>query len=362
MNPRYRRRSRLGCLLYLLIPVGIAALLFFFRDTLGGWLDQLTRPGQASSVATVTAPAVAAGSPTLPPTPTEVLGPDGFPLKSRPYVLQYTVKPGDALLLIAEHFHLSPDTIFWANTDTLKDNADLILVGIRLYILPVDGVYHLSNGQQTIAQIATQYGVTPDIILSSDYNDLRGDDASVIPPAGLYVVVPGGTRQYTGWLAPIQTGTDAGRAYPQGTSHPGSCLEHYTGAGGSGKFINPLGGTPYRVTQGFEPWHPGVDLAAEKAAPIYAADSGVVVFAGWHRDGYGNLVIIDHGQGYTTYYGHLNDRFVGCGDQVGQGQLIGNMGMTGNATGIHLHFEVREQDVPQNPYNYITIVDERKKP
>jgi murein DD-endopeptidase MepM/ murein hydrolase activator NlpD len=321
----------------------------------------LIRGPRASGPATA-APALGDSSPTAPPTPTEVLGPDGFPLNDRPYVLQYTVKSGDALLLIADHFHLSPDTIFWANTATLKDNADLINVGVKLNILPVDGVYHLSDGTQTIAEIASEYDVTPEAIINSEYNDLRGESPSAIPPAGLHIVVPGGTRQYTGWLAPVHTGVDSERAYPQGTFHPGSCLEHYTGSGGTGTFVNPLGGTPYRVTQGFEPWHPGVDLAADKDTPIYAADAGVVVFAGWHRDGYGNLVIIDHGGGYTSYYGHLMTRFVGCGDQVKQSQLIGQMGMTGNATGFHLHFEVRKNDSPQDPHDFITIVDERNQP
>jgi murein DD-endopeptidase MepM/ murein hydrolase activator NlpD len=264
--------------------------------------------------------------------------------------------------VIANKFHVSADTIFWANSDTLKDNVDLILVGVKLYILPVDGVYHLSDGKQTIADIAGEYNVAPEAILNSDANQLRGYTASSVPPAGLHIVVPGGTRQYNGWLAPIHTGTDSTRTYPQGTFHPGSCLEHYTGTGGTGQFINPLGATPYRVTQGFEPWHPGIDLAADQGTPIYAADAGVVVFAGWHRDGYGNLVIIDHGGGFTSYYGHLLTRFVGCGDQLKQGQLIGQMGMTGNATGFHLHFEIRKDDIPQNPSSYVTIHDERTKP
>jgi murein DD-endopeptidase MepM/ murein hydrolase activator NlpD len=360
MSLRYRRRNRYGCLPYLLIPIGIAAVIYFNRDTIGGWFTPLT--GQQAGVAAgaLTASPQTNGSPSAPPTPTEVLGPDGFPLKPRQPVLQYTVQPGDALILIADRFHVSPDTIFWANSDTLKDNADLILVGVKLYILPVDGVYYLSDGAQTIADIATEYHVTPDAILNSDTNELKGYAASSIPPAGLHVVVPGGTRPYTGWLAPIHTGSDAGKAYPQGIFHPGSCLEHYTGTGGTGQFINPLGGTPYRVTQGFKPWHPGVDLAADQGTPIYAADGGVVMFAGWHRDGYGNLVIIDHGGGYTSYYGHLLNRFVGCGDQVKPGQLIGQMGMTGNATGFHLHFEIRIDDIPQNPYHFITIQDERK--
>jgi murein DD-endopeptidase MepM/ murein hydrolase activator NlpD len=363
MSLRYRRRNRYGCLPYILALLAIGAAGYFGRDMLSTWFDSLGGASRAAGQPPVTALPAADGSPTPAPTPTEVLGPDGFPLNDRPYVLQYTVQPGDALLLIAERFHLSPDTIFWANTGTLKDNADLINVGVKLNILPVDGVYHLSDGTQTIAQIANEYNVTPDVIINSEYNNqLRRLDAGAVPPVGLHVVVPGGTRPYMGWLAPVHTGTDSTRAYPQGTFHPGSCLEHYTGSGGTGTFVNPLGATPYRITQGFEPWHPGIDLAADKDTPIYATDAGVVVFAGWHRDGYGNLVIIDHGGGYTSYYGHLMTRFVGCGDQVKQSQLIAQMGMTGNATGFHLHFEIRKDDIPQNPAEFVTLVDQRIKP
>jgi murein DD-endopeptidase MepM/ murein hydrolase activator NlpD len=286
------------------------------------------------------------------------LAPDGFPVQPRRHVLRYTVQPGDALFLIADRFGLDPNTIFWANTETLQDNVHLLHVGVELYILPVDGVYHLSDGTQTIAEIAAQYGVMPGDILYSEFNDLADKDSNYIPPAGLHIVVPGGQRQYASWASPVRTGS-RGVANPEGLLHPGSCRELYTGPGGTGDYWNPLGDIPYRVTNGFAPWHPGVDMAADANTPVYAADTGVVVFAGWHRDGYGELVILDHGNGWTTYYGHLATRFVGCGDQVSRGQLIGQMGMTGNATGIHLHFEMRKDDVPQNPYLYIPIQDIR---
>ena len=287
------------------------------------------------------------------------LAPDGFPVTPRQHVLKYTVQPGDALFLIAERFGLDPNTIFWANTETLQDNVHLLHVGVELYILPVDGVYHLSDGLQSIAEIAAQYGVTPGDILYSEYNDLAEYDSSYVPPAGMRIVVPGGRRDYISWQSPIRTGTESGGASPEGTYHPGACRERYSGTGGLGNWINPLGNTPYRVTNGFEPWHPGVDLAADPGTPIYAAETGVVVFAGWHRDGYGELIIIDHGDGWTTYYAHLSARFVDCGDQVSRGQYIAQMGMTGNTTGIHLHFEIRENDVPQNPYRFIEIHDMR---
>lgn len=292
------------------------------------------------------------------PADTEI-GADGFPVAPRQHVLKYTVQPGDALFLIAERFGIHPNTVFWANPQTLQDNVHLMHVGTELYILPVNGVYHTSDGTQSIAQIAAQYGVTPGDIIYSEYNTLQDYDSTTIPPAGLRIVVPGGRREYVSWKAPIRTGTESGAANPEGTIHPGSCRAIYSGTGGEGNYINPLGALPYRVTNGFEPWHPGVDLATDEASPIYAAETGVVVFAGWHSDGYGELLIIDHGDGWTTYYAHLSKRFVGCGDQVSKGQYIGQMGMSGNASGIHLHFEIRENDVPQNPYLFMEIQDVR---
>lgn len=341
-----RRRSPFRFLLWL-IPIAVIGLVVFGLTRIFGAAPEENAPQTTATPSTDS----------ISPVATEELAPDGFPVKPRQHVLIYTVQPGDALLLIAQRFGLSPNTIFWANTETLRDNVDLILVGARLYILPVDGVYHLSDGTKTYAQIAEIYGVTPDAILTSEFNRLPGATADSIAPNGLRLVVPGGQRAYQTWLSPFQTGGEGG-LNPQGESHPGSCRERYTGAGGTGQYENPVH-VPYRVTTGFEPWHPGVDLAADRDTPIYAADTGVVVFAGWHRVGYGNLIIIDHGGGWTTYYGHLAKRFVGCGDQVEQGQLIGLMGATGNASGIHLHFEVRSNDVPQNPYNFIQIHDMR---
>lgn len=290
------------------------------------------------------------------------LAADGFPLEPRRHVLKYTVVPGDSLFGIAERFGLHPNTIFWANTETLQDNIHLIQVGVELYILPVNGVYHAADGQQTIAEIAAQYSIAPGDILYSEYNQLSTYDSTYVPPAGLHIVVPDGRREFITWQAPIRTGTQSGSSNPEGSIHPGSCRAQYTGAGGLGQYINPLDTVSYRVTTGFASWHPGVDLAADYATPIYASETGVVVFAGWHRNGYGELIILDHGEGWTTYYGHLSSRFVGCGDQIAKGQLIGQMGMTGNATGIHLHFEVRNADSAQNPYDYIPIQDTRSAP
>jgi murein DD-endopeptidase MepM/ murein hydrolase activator NlpD len=284
------------------------------------------------------------------------LAADGFPTQPRQHVLKYVVQPGDALFTIAQKFDLHPNTIFWANTDVLQDNVHLLHVGTELYILPVNGVYYLSDGTLTFEEIAAQYGVTPGDILYSEYNELEDFSPGDIAPEGLHIVVPGGRRDFISWQAPINTGTESGRANPEGSIHPGSCRALYSGTGGSGNYMSPLGSQPYRLTQSFAAWHPGLDFAADVAdTPIYAAETGVVVFAGWHRDGYGELIIIDHGDGWTTYYGHLSTRFVGCGDQVSRGQLIAEMGMTGNASGIHLHFEIRQNDIPQNPRLFLDL-------
>ena len=82
---------------------------------------------------------------------------------------------------------------------------------------------------------------------------------------------------------------------------------------------------------------------------MLAGDSGYVIVAGWSNVGYGYHIVIDHGNGYQTLYAHLNSIYVNVGDNVAQGQQIGEMGNTGNATGPHLHFEIRQNTVVRNP-------------
>ncbi len=98
--------------------------------------------------------------------------------------------------------------------------------------------------------------------------------------------------------------------------------------------------------------HKGIDIAAPAGTPIYAADGGVVKLSGWSGN-YGNLVIIDHENGFQTYYAHNSKLYVSQGERVYQGQLIAAMGTTGDSTGNHCHFEVRMNGVPVNPDNYL---------
>ena len=130
----------------------------------------------------------------------------------------------------------------------------------------------------------------------------------------------------------------------------GTATPNASGMIGTGRFVWPAASG--RVSSYFGPrgggFHSGIDIASSRGTPIYAADSGVVTFSGY-RGAYGKLVIIDHGNGYSTYYAHNTSNLVRSGQRVSQGQTIATMGASGNATGSHLHFELRKNGTPVNP-------------
>ncbi len=125
---------------------------------------------------------------------------------------------------------------------------------------------------------------------------------------------------------------------------------------GSGTFSYPL--TTIKVSSGFGTrWnrmHGGIDFAAESGTDILASDDGVVSFSG-EADGYGNLIIIDHQNGFHTYYAHCSALYVPYGKIIQKGDVIASVGSTGNSTGPHLHFEIRKNGEVQNPANYISL-------
>ncbi len=131
------------------------------------------------------------------------------------------------------------------------------------------------------------------------------------------------------------------------------------GSVGSGRMIWPLSGpitSPYgwrtHPIFGTARYHSGVDIGADYGDPILAADGGVVIYADW-MGGYGNAVIIDHGRGISTLYGHNSELLVGEGQRVSKGQVIARAGSTGYSTGPHCHFEVRVNGSPTNPMDYL---------
>jgi murein DD-endopeptidase MepM/ murein hydrolase activator NlpD len=108
-----------------------------------------------------------------------------------------------------------------------------------------------------------------------------------------------------------------------------------------------------RITQGYWYGHRAIDIGAPTGSALLAADGGFVSFAGWTDVGYGYLVVIDHTNGFATYYAHMSNIYVFEGQAIERGQVIGAVGSTGWSTGPHLHFEVRYYGVQQNPRAYL---------
>ncbi len=282
-----------------------------------------------------------------------------IPDRPRNKVVTYTIQRGDTLESIASKFSLDRNSIFWANPDTLHD-VHMIVPGVNLYILPGDGVYYKSDGTHSLQWIADYYKADVQDIISSDANNLQGASPDTIPPWGVRVYVPGGTGDFPDWTPPIvqtvnQTTGVVTTSFMPGMA--GSCAPGIVGRGGTGAWAPPIPPGVFTFTQAFSAWHSGVDLAAVVGTSVTAADSGAVIFSGWVPQswGYGILVVLDHGNGWTTYYAHLSGVAVGCGQFVPRGGLVGYVGTTGNSSGPHLHFETRWNHVPDNPLNQINL-------
>ncbi|MFN2304858.1 MAG: LysM peptidoglycan-binding domain-containing M23 family metallopeptidase [Anaerolineales bacterium] len=276
--------------------------------------------------------------------------------RARYEVMQYTVEAGDSIFSIAEKFNLKPETILWGNRYTLGDDPHFILPGQTLNILPVDGVYHQWSAGEGLNGVASFYGVTPEDIINWPGNGLNpetiGDYANPNIPPEKMLVIPGGTGTYTDWRTPRISRDEPATAKHLG---PGACTGSYDGVTGTLRFLWP---TTQRYLSGFDyspaTNHYGIDIAGQLGNPIYAADTGVVVYAGWNDYGYGEMIVIDHGFGWQTLYAHLSQVLVSCGQEVYQGEKIGLMGSTGKSTGPHLHFEMRSDDYGRvNPWDFL---------
>ena len=246
-------------------------------------------------------------------------------------IQHYTVQAGDTVLGIAEHFGIRPETIIWSNAG-LDKHVELIRPGDQLAILPIDGAYHTITAGDTLSTLADKYSVSIDAIVGYPANGLQ--DASAPLTTGQRLVIPGGSRPFVEQYATAYSGPI-----------PANALI------GSGAFVWPTSGP---ITQSYWGAHRGLDIGGWTGAPVKAADSGYVTLAatGWNT-GYGNYVIVDHGNGFSTLYSHLNSVYVRSGESVSRGQQIGSVGNTGNSTGPHLHLEILYQGVPRNPMGYL---------
>jgi murein DD-endopeptidase MepM/ murein hydrolase activator NlpD len=261
--------------------------------------------------------------------------------KPRYDVEEYRVVRGDSVFAIAEAFKLQPETVLWANYDVLQDDPHSLAPGMVLKIPPTDGIYYQWKENDTLETIANEYKTSIDEILNYPGNDIDLTDPKIA--SGSWVMLPGGEREFVQWLVPtVATGASGTSSTSQS-----ACAG---GAVGGGGFRWPADAN---FLSGNDYWsgHLGIDIAAGAGAPVYAADSGVVTMAqGGYNYGYGNVVQIDHGNGYSTVYAHLSAYFVSVCQSVGAGQQIATSGNTGNSQGAHLHFEVRQGGGFINPW------------
>jgi murein DD-endopeptidase MepM/ murein hydrolase activator NlpD len=259
-----------------------------------------------------------------------------IPSRSRTEVVEYTVTTGDSVFGIAQSFNLKPETILWANYDLLNDSPDMLNPGMQLNVPPVDGVYYQWQAGDTLESVAEKFHAKVQDILSWEGNNFDLTDPKV--ELKQWIMIPNGHREFKQWLVPTIARANSGVS--KSVLGSGACEGNYSGAYGSGVFAWP---TASHTLSGNDFWsgHLGIDISGSLGDGVFASDSGVIVFAGWAYGGYGNMVMIDHGNGYQTLYGHLSSISAGCGQSVYTGTYIGAVGSTGNSTGPHLHFEVR---------------------
>lgn len=254
------------------------------------------------------------------------------PERSRPSIITHEVEQGESLWTIANIYGISTDTIAWANS---LANPNKVKVGQVLTFPSVTGVVHKVSRGESIWSIAKKYGVSRDKIVQA--NALADPDSLQLKQS---LIIPGGKP-------PVVTSRVV-------VASRGSADARISSA------VSSLGGLAWpvsgRITSRFGPrWgrmHNGIDIAVPVGTSVRAAAEGVVTFAGWNG-GYGRLVIVDHGNGVRTYYGHNSAITVSRGQQVAAGERIARSGNSGISTGPHVHFEVRVGGKPQNPDNYL---------
>ena len=256
----------------------------------------------------------------------------------------YQVQPGDCVSCIAHKFHLTQQTIYELNP-TLK--GSFLRVGQQLTLSSVEPLLTVKTVERQTESLEipyeTSYVDEPSLkegvkqVMTLGENGLKQITYTTTRLNGKWAEESAGEETIVRKAVPAQV--------KRGTKViPGV---------GTGSFAWPV--YHPKLTSDFgRRWgafHPGMDMVSEQSA-IMAADRGKVVFAGW-KTGYGNCIIIDHQNGYSTLYGHMSQLTVSENENVEKGEKIGVMGRTGNATGVHLHFEVRVGEKQENPLRFL---------
>lgn len=266
-----------------------------------------------------------AGTALMKPNPA---GPGVLPKKD---IQVYEVRGGDTVARIASAYGVSQNTIIWEN----GLSSDLIKPGQTLRILPTNGVKHMIKDGETLEGVAKKYGVDLEDVL--EYNEIEIEDhilagEEIIIPNGVKKTPPTPARQR--YLADLQK-EDVQR---------GSVPSDYQGS--STSFIWPLPSIR-RISQYFWSRHKALDIPC-RDCPVVAAAEGIVEISGWQK-GYGNTILLNHGNDYRTRYGHGSKLLVSAGQSVAQGQTIMLSGSTGRSSGPHLHFEIKKGSTYLNP-------------
>lgn len=259
-------------------------------------------------------------------------------------IIEYTIKEGDTLWDLARKYNISVDDIFASNPgltekimpgQKIKLSQMTPLVNVVLE-KQVEFVDTLPKEVKTVK--SDKYYTTQTIVKQEGKDGKAKIKAKIVYLNGLEY-----DRQIISQQV-LEKPVD--RIVVIGTKKPPRYFA-------TGRFSFPTWGV---LTSRFgyrgREFHEGIDIAVPWGSNVYAADGGVVEFVGW-LGGYGKLIIINHQNGYKTYYGHLSRFLVSPGQKVAKGQLIAKSGSTGRSTGPHLHFEVRKNGVPQNPLAYL---------
>ncbi len=276
-------------------------------------------------------------------------------------VTRYEVQSGDTLSLIASKFNIKEKTILDNNSLTSKDALE---TGDILKILPVDGYLYTVKRGDTISGIAKKFDIDQEVLVKQNNLDVRGlksGFAVILPGKEKPVYVPPvvKTPQYVATRSSSRRTTS--KKY-NGNATNKAITKKYTAPRAGRRFSWPVvgGGT---ITQRFHYGHYAVDIWGPNQPGIKAIGSGTVIRAAYNcaprsygcQGGYGNLVVIDHGNGYKSLYAHNSKVYVKVGQKVTAGQVIAKMGNSGNTrgrTGIHLHIEIRLNGRKVNPLSY----------
>lgn len=350
------RRIPLGLLV--LIGALLAVLGWSAQPSMAAPRQQIVQPGDVS---TPTPTYEIILMPTATPTPTPEGGEPSHESGAHfaGDFMTYTVKPGDTLLTVALEVGVDVEDLPCAVSPLFRIDQPLV-IGDTLEIPPADWQCHQVGADESVTQIAARYGVDPVEIVEVRWNGLDATALGNVPlPPGNYLRIPPplGETEGGGFLnfmldqplsvSPI-TAYAIGGTKARTNTMIGPVPKDWPY--GSGNFMWPVFGW---MSQGYRNDHRAIDIAAPPGAFVAAADRGVVIRAGWNEQGYGNFVVIDHNIDYITLYAHLTEVLVKEGDIVAQGQIIGTIGSTGNSTGPHLHFEIRDFGRRINPLDLL---------